>query len=44
MGTRDEKLFVDPADREDLPEVFDDFDLNYCDIRAMAPFETEQKS
>ena len=27
MGTRDEKLFVDPADREDLPEVFDDFDL-----------------
>ena len=30
MGTRDEKLFVDPADREDLPEVFDDFDLDYA--------------
>ena len=32
MGTRDEKLFVDPADREDLPEVFDDFDLDYAAI------------
>jgi hypothetical protein len=29
MGTPDDKLFVDPADRDDLPEVFDDFNLDY---------------
>lgn len=25
MGTPDDKLFVDPSDRDDLPEVLDDF-------------------
>ena len=29
MGTPDSQLFVDPADRDDLPEVFDDFDLDF---------------
>ena len=29
MGTPDSQLFVDPADRADLPEVFDDFDLDF---------------
>lgn len=30
MGTPDDKLFIDPSERNDLPEVFDDFDnLNY---------------
>mmetsp|Transcript_53909 Transcript_53909/g.122871 ORF Transcript_53909/g.122871 Transcript_53909/m.122871 type:complete len:390 (+) Transcript_53909:34-1203(+) len=29
MGTPDDKLFIDPSDRDDLPEVFDDFALDY---------------
>ena len=26
MGTPDDKLFVDPKDRDDLPEILDDLD------------------
>ena len=26
MGTPDDKLFVDPKDRDDLPEIIDDLD------------------
>jgi ubiquitin-like domain-containing CTD phosphatase 1 len=29
MGTRDSNLFVDPKDRNDLPEVWDDFDTDF---------------
>ena len=28
MGTPDDKLFVDPCDRDDLPEVLDDLDVD----------------
>ena len=27
MGTRESDIFVDPGDKEDLPDVIDDFDL-----------------
>ena len=26
MGTPDDKLFIDPKDRDDLPEIIDDLD------------------
>jgi ubiquitin-like domain-containing CTD phosphatase 1 len=29
MGTPEEKIFVDPSERDDLPEVIDDFDLDF---------------
>lgn len=29
MGTAEKDIFVDPADRHDLPEVVDDFDLDF---------------
>ena len=29
MGTPEEKIFVDPSDKDDLPEVIDDFDLDF---------------
>jgi ubiquitin-like domain-containing CTD phosphatase 1 len=29
MGTPEEHIFVDPKDREDLPDVLDDFDLDF---------------
>lgn len=29
MGTPEEDIFVDPCDRDDLPEVIDDFDLDF---------------
>jgi hypothetical protein len=29
MGTPEEYIFVDPNDREDLPDVLDDFDLDF---------------
>jgi ubiquitin-like domain-containing CTD phosphatase 1 len=29
MGTPEEDIFVDPGDRDDLPEVLDDFDLEF---------------
>ena len=29
MGTPEEKIFVDPGDRDDLPDVIDDFDLDF---------------
>ena len=29
MGTPEEDIFVDPADRDDLPDVIDDFDLDF---------------
>jgi len=32
MGTRDANLFVDPKDRSDLPEVFDDFETDYATL------------
>mmetsp|Transcript_24791 Transcript_24791/g.36052 ORF Transcript_24791/g.36052 Transcript_24791/m.36052 type:complete len:179 (+) Transcript_24791:142-678(+) len=29
MGTPEEKIFVDPDEKDDLPEVVDDFDLDF---------------
>ena len=29
MGTPEEKIFVDPSEKDDLPEVIDDFDLDF---------------
>mmetsp|Transcript_29390 Transcript_29390/g.70677 ORF Transcript_29390/g.70677 Transcript_29390/m.70677 type:complete len:363 (+) Transcript_29390:35-1123(+) len=29
MGTKEENIFVDPNDKDDLPEVVDDFDLDF---------------
>jgi ubiquitin-like domain-containing CTD phosphatase 1 len=29
MGTPEEQIFVDPSDRDDLPDVIDDFDLDF---------------
>ena len=29
MGTPEEKIFVDPSDRDDLPDVIDDFELDF---------------
>jgi len=29
MGTPEEEIFVDPSDRDDLPDVIDDFDLDF---------------
>jgi ubiquitin-like domain-containing CTD phosphatase 1 len=29
MGSREEHIFVDPSEREDLPDVIDDFDLDF---------------
>ena len=29
MGTPEEQIFVDPGDREDLPDVLDDFELDF---------------
>ena len=29
MGTPEEEIFVDPSDRNDLPDVVDDFDLDF---------------
>jgi len=29
MGSREENIFVDPSDKEDLPDVVDDFDLDF---------------
>lgn len=29
MGTKEEQIFVDPADKGDLPDVIDDFDLDF---------------
>lgn len=29
MGTAESNIFVDPSDREDLPDVVDDFDLDF---------------
>lgn len=29
MGTPEEHIFVDPSDRDDLPDVVDDFDLDF---------------
>jgi Ubiquitin family len=29
MGTPEEQIFVDPRDRDDLPDVIDDFDLDF---------------
>ena len=29
MGTPEEQIFIDPADRDDLPDVVDDFDLDF---------------
>lgn len=29
MGTPEEEIFVDPQEREDLPDVIDDFDLDF---------------
>mmetsp|Transcript_17294 Transcript_17294/g.25550 ORF Transcript_17294/g.25550 Transcript_17294/m.25550 type:complete len:392 (+) Transcript_17294:124-1299(+) len=30
MGTPEDKIFVDPAEKADLPDVVDDFDLDFC--------------
>jgi ubiquitin-like domain-containing CTD phosphatase 1 len=29
MGTKEEQIFVDPGDKEDLPDVIDDFELDF---------------
>ena len=29
MGTPEEQIFVDPSDKDDLPDVMDDFDLDF---------------
>ena len=29
MGTPEERIFVDPSDRTDLPDIIDDFDLDF---------------
>ena len=29
MGTPEEKIFVDPSEKDDLPDVMDDFDLDF---------------
>jgi ubiquitin-like domain-containing CTD phosphatase 1 len=29
MGTPEEAIFIDPSDRDDLPDVVDDFDLDF---------------
>jgi len=29
MGTREEQIFVDPSDKEDLPDVVSDFDFDF---------------
>ena len=29
MGTTEEQIFVDPAEKDDLPDVVDDFDLDF---------------
>ena len=29
MGTTEEQIFVDPGEKEDLPDVVDDFDLDF---------------
>ncbi len=29
MGTPEEKIFVDPSEKDDLPDVVDDFDLDF---------------
>lgn len=29
MGTKEEEIFVDPGDKDDLPDVVDDFDLDF---------------
>ena len=31
VGTPEADLFIDPADRDDIPEIFDDFDLE-CSV------------
>lgn len=30
MGTPEDKIFVDPGEKIDLPDVVDDFDLDFC--------------
>lgn len=29
MGTKEEEIFVDPEEKDDLPDVVDDFDLDF---------------
>lgn len=29
MGTKEEQIFVDPSEKDDLPDVIDDFDLDF---------------
>ena len=29
MGTKEEQIFVDPGEKDDLPDVVDDFDLDF---------------
>lgn len=29
MGTKEEQIFVDPSEKEDLPDVVDDFELDF---------------
>lgn len=29
MGTPEEKIFVDPSEKDDLPDIIDDFDLDF---------------
>ena len=38
---QEEKIFVDPSDRDDLPDVVDDFDLDFnagsSEVRKRSP-------
>jgi ubiquitin-like domain-containing CTD phosphatase 1 len=29
MGTKEEQIFVDPSEKDDMPDVVDDFDLDF---------------
>ena len=29
MGTPEEEIFVDPSEKTDLPDIIDDFDLDF---------------
>lgn len=41
MGTKEEQIFVDPGEKDDLPDVIDDFDLDFnagsSEVRAGMP-------
>ena len=46
MGTPDDKLFIDPKDRDDLPEILDDLDPvgNCVETKVRAPHAIDAAS